>query len=115
MAQLLPASLPAPDLAPGLARELETLELLKRRLPPTYFVYHGVHWTKAWASATAFGEADFILVNGAGRCLVVEQKTGALAETESGLTKSYDGRAKSVTSQLHRTLDALRDKFKAQT
>jgi hypothetical protein len=115
MAQLIPSSLPTPDLAPGLARELETLDLLKRRLPPTHAIYHGVHWTRAWASATAFGEADFIIVNGEGRCLVVEQKTGNLTETDTGLTKTYDGRAKSVTSQLHRTLDALRDKFRAQT
>jgi hypothetical protein len=115
MAQLSPSSLPPSALVPGLARELETLDMLKRRLSPMYHVYHGIHWTKAWTSSTAFGEADFIIVNGEGRCLVVEQKTGKLNETHDGLTKTYDGRAKSVTSQLHRTLDALRDKFKVQT
>ncbi|WP_300974481.1 ATP-binding domain-containing protein [Sphingomonas sp. LHG3406-1] len=115
MGQLVPAALPQAAFVPGLERELETLEQLKRRLPATLSVFHGVHWSRAWTYGTAFGEADFIVVNGAGRCLVIEQKTGSLEEGKDGLQKRYDGKAKSVGSQLHRTLDALRDKFKAQS
>src|SRR3954453_23550103 len=100
MGQLFPSSLPAGELAPGTAREVETLDLLKRRLPSSYAVFHGVHWTRAWTADTAFGEADFIIVNGTGECLVVEQKSGALTEGNEGLSKAYDGRSKSVTSQL---------------
>jgi hypothetical protein len=115
MGQLFPSALPSAGMAPGIARELETLETLKRRLPGSYAVFHGVHWARAWATETVFGEADFIIVNGDGDCLVIEQKTGAVSETGGGLEKFYDGHAKSVSSQLHRTLDALRDKFRAQT
>lgn len=115
MAQLCPTFLPSQELAPSLARELETLDQLKRGLPPSYTIFHGVHWSRAWAKATAFGEADFIIVAGAGDCLIIEMKTGALEEGAAGLDKRYDGKAKSVSSQLLRTIDALRDKFKAQT
>ena len=115
MAQLCPASLPDHQIAPSLARELETLAGLKRLLPSSFAIFHGIHWSRAWAKATAFGEADFVIVNGAGDCLVVELKTGALEEGAGGLQKRYDGKAKSVTSQLTRTLDALRDKLRAQT
>jgi hypothetical protein len=99
----------------GVAAELETLDLLRRRLPAAYSVFHGVHWTLGDQSRPAFGEADFIVVNEAGDVLVIEQKRGALEEGSGGLSKRYDGKVKSVTSQIHRTLDALRDKFKVQT
>ena len=115
MSQLFPSALPSLAIAPALARELETLDQLKRGLSVNFAVYHGVHWSRSWAKATAFGEADFIIVNGAGDCLVVELKTGALEESEKGLEKRYDGKSKSVTSQIMRTIDALRDKFRSQT
>ena len=91
MAQLCPASLPDPQIAPSLARELETLAGLKRHLPSSFAIFHGIHWSRAWAKATAFGEADFVIVNGAGDCLVVELKTGALEEGAGGLQKRKRG------------------------
>lgn len=115
MGHLFPSALPEVELAPGIVQELETLKRLRARLPSSYSIFHGVHWTKGWAATPAFGEADFIIVNRAGSCLVIEQKCGQILEGAGGLAKSYDGRVKSVTSQLHRTLDALRNKYQRQT
>jgi len=115
MAYLVPDGLPRGDHTDGHNAELETLELLRRRLAPAYTVYHGVHWTRGWMATPVFGEADFVIVNRSGSVLVIEQKRGALEEGASGLSKRYDGQLKSVPSQIHRTLDGLRDKFKRQT
>lgn len=115
MAHLFPSALPPREIMPGIARELETLALLKSRLPISHSVFHGVHWTRGWSASPVFGEADFILVNGAGACLVIEQKSGALLEGEAGLEKRYDSGTKSVPFQIHRTLDGLRSKFSRQT
>jgi hypothetical protein len=80
-----------------------------------YAVFHSVHWTRDAAYKTAFGEADFIVVNQSGEAVVIEQKSGALDETADGLIKRYfDGR-KNVASQIHRTLDGIRDQFKRQS
>jgi hypothetical protein len=46
--------------------------------------------------------------------LVIEQKSGGLEETADGLFKTYDGKRKDVARQIHRTLDAIRDKFRWQ-
>lgn len=115
MAQLLPSDLPPHSVAPGLQRELDTLEQLKKDLAASYRVFHGVHWARGYKQSCAFGEADFIILNGRGDCLVIEQKSGALDEVEGGLRKRYGQQSKSVSSQIHRTLDNLRDQYRAQT
>ncbi len=92
--------------------ESETLLLLKRRLPPEVFVYHGVHWTRSHGNHTAFGEVDFVVVSPAGRVLVIEQKNGALVEEGDGLYKDYAGQRKDIVRQLNRNLDGLRDAFR---
>jgi hypothetical protein len=116
MAYLAPAlNTTAVAASDGHAAELETLDQLRRRLSSAYTVFHGVHWTRGHASTAAFGEADFIIVNQAGALLVIEQKKGAIEEGLDGLTKRYDGKPKSVSAQIHRTIDGLRDKFKRQT
>ncbi len=38
-----------------------------------------------------FGEADFVVVNRSGQAVIVEQKAGALEETDAGLAKRYTG------------------------
>jgi len=32
----------------------------------------GVHWTREWPSKTVFGELDFVVVNRAGKALLIE-------------------------------------------
>lgn len=92
--------------------ELETLELLRRELPAQYAVFHGVHWSREYRRHAEFGEIDFVVVNQSGHVLAIEQKNGELQETEAGLIKQYDDRDKNVGEQIHRSLDAIRDKFK---
>ncbi len=114
MAYLVPSDLTQVAFAKRHGRELETLAALRRDLGPAYTVFHGVHWSRAYRGHTVFGEADFIIVNRSGEVLVIEQKNGALDETEDGLVKRYDDGAKNVGDQVRRALENLREKFKWQ-
>lgn len=115
MAYVVPDYASPGDQLDGRESELETLALLRKRLPSAYVIFHSVHWTNAWRKTPLFGEADFIVVNVEGSVLVIEQKRGSLEESRCGLGKRYGTDLKSVPSQIHRTLDGLRDKFKRQT
>ena len=101
-------------------REIETLSLLASALPDEYTVFHGVHWTNIDKStndsASAFsvyGEIDFIVLAPDGRLLLIEQKSGFLAETDEGLGKRYPGldKPKLVKNQILRSVYALRQRF----
>ncbi len=109
-------------------REIETLTLLASALPDEYAVFHGVHWTniernidkpgdegrnKDGAAFSVYGEIDFIVLSPAGRLLLIEQKSGFLAETEDGLAKRYAGldKPKLVKNQILRSVSALRQRF----
>lgn len=94
-------------------REIETLELLARALPDDYTVFHGVHWTNVDKGFSAYGEIDFIVVAPNGRLLLIEQKSGFLAETDEGLAKRYAGldKPKLVRNQILRAVAALKSSF----
>lgn len=77
-------------------------------------MYHGVHWTREYRSATAFGEIDFVAVDGAGRALLIEQKAGALEETPHGLVKRYETGPKPAAARMHRAIEKVREKFRWQ-
>jgi hypothetical protein len=54
-----------------------------------------VHWTRVAQSSFAIvGEIDFAIVGPTGKLLLVEQKSGFLAETPEGLVKRYAERDK---------------------
>jgi hypothetical protein len=103
------------SLSLGETAELRTLEALRSGLPSAYTVFHSVHWSRDAAYQTTFGEADFIVVNQSGEVVVIEQKSGALDESADGLIKRYSDRRKNVATQVHRTLDGIRDQFKRQS
>ena len=66
-------------------REIETLAILAEELDDTYTVYHGVHWTRVQQGNYAIvGEIDFAVVGPTGKLLLIEQKSGFLAETPEG-------------------------------
>ncbi len=116
MAHLLPSDLTPLALSLGETAELRTLDLLRRGLPNDYTVYHGVHWSLSTASRSMFGEADFVVVNRSGQAVIVEQKAGALEETDAGLAKRYGGAApKLVAPQIGRNQDAFRQQYARQT
>jgi hypothetical protein len=115
MARLLPSDISELSLSLGETAELRTLHTLQSGLPPAYTVFHSVHWSRDAAYHTTFGEADFIIVNQSGEVVVVEQKSGALDETADGLIKRYSDGQKNVATQIHRTLDGIRDQFKRQS
>lgn len=97
-------------------REIETLVLLEAALPDAYTIFHGVHWTHVERGFSAYGEIDFIVVAPDGRLLLIEQKSGFLAETDEGLAKRYAGqdKPKLVKNQILRTLTALRQRYGQQ-
>ncbi len=58
--------------------EYKTAELLAEYLPPTYKVFHSVHWATQNCDKTFLGEIDFIILSPLGRLLLIEQKNGGL-------------------------------------
>lgn len=108
MARIVPTDWRTLQASGAAQRELETLEVLERGLPEELTVLHGVHWTRVDRGTAAFGEIDFVVVSPSARILLIEQKSGFLAETPEGLVKKYSGRERPVALQLDRTLDALR-------
>lgn len=111
MAQVIPTGWRQLTAFGALQREFETLAILADGLPDTYTVYHGVHWTRVDKQHSVFGEVDFVIVNAAGKVLLIEQKSGFLQETEDGLVKRYGDKDKSVPAQMARTADHLQTKF----
>ena len=89
-------------------REIETLAVLAEGLPDDYTIFHGVHWTRVRQGGHAIvGEIDFAIVGPTGKLLLIEQKSGFLAETPEGLVKRYMKKEKSVPIQMARSADAL--------
>lgn len=111
MAQVIPTGWQQLTALGSLQRELETLAVLAEGLPDSYRVYHGVHWTRVDQQHSIFGEIDFVIVNAAGKVLLIEQKSGFLQETDGGLVKRYGDKDKSVPGQMARTADHLQQKF----
>jgi len=113
MARLMPSDISHLALAGGRTEELDTLHQLQTELPSAYTVFHGIHWSREYRNGIKFGELDFVVVNQAGKVLVIEQKNGRLEETGDGLVKVYPDRVKPVGDQVRRNLDGVREKFKA--
>ena len=88
MAQLLPSDVSDLSLSLGETAELRTLAMLRNDLSPAYTVFHSVHWSRDASYRVAFGEADFIIINQSGECVVIEQKAGELEESPIGLIKT---------------------------
>lgn len=88
-------------------REIETLTRLADGLPDSYTIFHGVHWTRVGQGSLAIvGEIDFAVVGPSGRLLLIEQKSGLLAETAEGLSlRGQKGRR--VAVQLAHSRDAI--------
>jgi hypothetical protein len=110
MARIIPADLSF--LNGSAPAEMDTLRRLRDELPDTFTVFHGIHWTRERHDWCLFGEIDFVVVNALGHLLVIEQKNGAVEETGTALIKHYGAKTKNVAEQVHRSIDALRDKFK---
>lgn len=108
MARIVPTDWRSLQATGAAQRELETLEVLEGGLPQELTVFHGVHWTRIDRGTAVFGEIDFVVVSPSARILLIEQKSGFLAETAEGLVKKYSGKERPVAVQLDRTLDALR-------
>ncbi|MBC7782065.1 MAG: ATP-binding domain-containing protein [Proteobacteria bacterium] len=94
-------------------RELQTLAVLAQGLADDYTVYHGVHWTRIeHGGHTLVGEVDFAIVGPSGRLLLIEQKSGFLAETDEGLVKRHAHRQQRVAVGMARSAEALRARLR---
>jgi hypothetical protein len=89
MARIIPSDLSRLALTGAHEPEIATLAVLRDTLPDDYAVFHGVHWTRQYKGRTLYGEIDFIVLNGAGRVLCIEQKNGRLEEAQGKLFKDY--------------------------
>ena len=113
MAQIIPTDLRSLFLEGTPPGEVDTLRRLRDELPDSFTVFHGIHWSRERENWCLFGEIDFVVVNPLGHMLVIEQKNGAIEERDGALLKHYGNGSKDVAQQLHRSIDALREKFKA--
>jgi hypothetical protein len=122
MARLIPSDFDRAHADDFRAGEARTLERLRDGLSDRYTVYHGVHWARAEASGSAYGEIDFIVANPFGQLLAIEQKDGQIVAKGADLYARYGGRQlagdgagqaydKSITTQVNRNLNALRAQF----
>ncbi len=111
MAIIFPDGWKELELTGAAGREIETLAFLADALPDDYRVYHGVHWTRIQQNHQLWGEVDFAILSPSGKLLLIEQKSGFLTETAEGLVKTYDGKPKSVVSQMGRTLSNLKTRI----
>jgi len=111
MAKVIPSGWRELEVTGSAVREIETLGVLETGLPEELTVFHGVHWTRLDKGHAVFGEIDFVIVTPSARILLIEQKSGFLSETADGLIKKYEGKEKSVSAQLDRTLEALRKRL----
>ncbi|MBL8385039.1 MAG: ATP-binding domain-containing protein [Burkholderiales bacterium] len=107
MATILPDGWRALPASGAAQRELQTLHALAQGLPDGYTVLHALHWTRVADGHQVVGEVDFVVIGPSGRVLLIEQKSGFLAEGESGLAKTYGERTKSVPAQMARTAAAI--------
>ncbi|NEV65089.1 NERD domain-containing protein/DEAD/DEAH box helicase [Thiorhodococcus minor] len=114
MARIIPSDLSRLALSGAHEPEIATLAHLRDALPDDYSVFHGVHWTRQYRGRALYGEIDFVVVNGAGKVLCIEQKNGPLAETAEGLVKHYGDEHKNVGQQIQRSIDSIREKFAYQ-
>ena len=99
----------------GEAEELNVLARLKKELPEHFSVFHSVQWNLRQGKFLHARETDFVVVNSNGRCLLIEQKMGALVEQAGYLYKEYvGGEIKDVAEQIHHCRDGIRQQFKKQ-
>ncbi|MCY4237777.1 MAG: NERD domain-containing protein [Rhodospirillaceae bacterium] len=111
MAYIVPSDISKLSLKGCHQPELATLSRLKRELSSDYTVFHSVHWTREYKGNTAYGEADFVILNRAGEVLIIEQKNGVLVESSSGLVKRYNDGESDPFFQVRRSVDKIREKF----
>lgn len=114
MANIVPSNIAQLSLSGVHSHEMETLEILRKGLPNDYTVFHSVHWAFENRDYSVFGEVDFVVLNQAGKVLVIEQKNGNLDEEEGGLAKHYGDASKNVANQMHRSIDYIREKWDRQ-
>jgi hypothetical protein len=107
-----PNSLSDSKMNGGLWHELQTLQSLQSRLSDAYTIFHSTHLAWVENAKVLSREADFLIVNRAGKVLMIEQKGGPLDETPGGLKKSYDGVQKSVPAQCNDIVNRLREKYR---
>jgi hypothetical protein len=118
MARLYPSNLEhifkaaEPTLSPGLRAEYQTAFQLRDALPDYLTIFYSQHWGVMDGKRFHSREVDFVVVNPAGDCIVIEQKMGDLEETASGLVKTYQDGRKSIVEQILDSFDGLKNNFK---
>ena len=76
MARIVPSdTLPPQAGGHGASPEMRTLARLRDGLDDTYTIYHGVHWARASAQGSVYGEIDFIVANRSAGCSRSSRRT----------------------------------------
>lgn len=113
MARTLPDGWRALSGSGAAQRKIDTLHRLATGLSDSYHVYHAVHWTSLSQGLAVFGDIDFVIVNGCGQLLLIDQHSGLLEADASGLVKRYPGRTVQVSVRLAHQAESLRHRLEA--
>jgi hypothetical protein len=95
-------------LTAGEYAELNLLHILEQGLSDAYTVFHSVDWSRGKGEEEQHGEIDLVLINQAGAALMMEVKAGHLEFTDTGIYKTYHGKAKNIAGQVGLQYGAMR-------
>ncbi|HEX5487362.1 MAG TPA: ATP-binding domain-containing protein [Limnobacter sp.] len=99
----------------GIARrQADVLDVLSRRLPDGFRVYHGLHWSRLEHGLTVTGQLQFLVLAPHGLVILMSMKTGLIRQDASGLSKSQGSHTVHVFTELCEQRDLLTAKFHRQ-
>ena len=99
MAQLYPSALPALKQNGGLFRELDVIEQLRLSLPDNYEIFHSIPLHSIESGTDRFGEIDIVVLDPAGKILLMEVKAGAVTLRDGNVFKMYSDKEHDIGRQ----------------
>lgn len=95
-------------------RQADVLDVLRKRLPDGFRVYHGLHWSRLEHGLTVVGHLQFLVLSAQGLVVLMTMKTGLIRQGPDGLHKTQGQQTVNVFNELCDQKDRLTDKFKRQ-
>jgi len=91
--------------------ELDLLRTLELGLSDAYTIFHSVDWSLGTGEEELHGEIDIVVINQAGAVLMMEVKAGQVEFTDTGIFKTYQGKAKNIAAQVGLQYGAMRSRL----
>ena len=112
MARIFPAEINRPLSSAGQSGELATLALLRRRLPDEYTIFHSLNTARNERPGGVLTAVDFVVVDRAGRTLLIKQQSGQWRARESDPAPQREAMRGAMAAHMRRVLAAVREQFR---